>query len=92
MAVVAEHVAGDDQGVEVELIGARDARQRARRASLIAGNRPLGAERSERDEIDVRTSPGDFALDDAAQGNLAEFAGIERPEEPDHRPLCGPST
>jgi hypothetical protein len=57
VAVVAEHIAGDDQCVEIELIGARDAGQRARRASLIAGNRPLGAERSERDEVNVRTSP-----------------------------------
>ena len=34
-------------------------------------------------------SASELALDDPAQGDLTELAGVERPEEPDHRPLRG---
>jgi hypothetical protein len=49
----------------------------------------LGPERSDGDKLDVRTAPEEFALDDPAQGDFTKLTGVERPEEPDHRPLLG---
>jgi hypothetical protein len=49
----------------------------------------LGAEGGDNDEVDVRAPPEELALDDSAQSDFTELAGVERPEEPDHRPLSG---
>ena len=59
--VVAEHVAGDDQRVETKRVGAHAARKRARWTAFIAGDRMLGTERGQGDEVDVRTAPAELA-------------------------------
>jgi hypothetical protein len=84
--VVAEHVAGDDQRVETERIASA---KRYGGPALVAGNRALCTERRKGDDVNVGASTPQLRLEDAAQGDLAEFAGIERPEEPDQRPPSG---
>ena len=87
--VVTKDVAGDDHRVERDRVVAGHSREWQGWASFVSGNRAFGAERRKRYERDVRASPRDLQLEDTAQRNLAEFAGIERPKEPDHRPLSG---